>query len=911
MYNKKAIQEALAKLNSAKKPKQEPDIIVDPKGQWNHPGKPTRIPDNNITMEGVPYPVLGIDDLGNQQMMLPGAEYTFPGANYVDEFPMAKYGGLTTGLTNKKGNLLMNNKGKRIMAQSGSLSATNELFLGNPLVTKRRRAVYVPGKSFQEGGPVEAELDQTEIDNLVAQGYVVEDIDQFETTNQNEIMSTAEPEISQPEIISEYGWDYKKENDNFFTRRTGTENWISPKGKTLQAIQEKVYNIPSSNVQEPVSSENNFVSENENQTLQPQSFNESSTINKKEIESFNDGYLPVFKSSDRQEACRPGKGCAHNTSVQLLNLFGSLEKDLEDFKAESLWAQNAWFNRDFQERNGGKVLYNTDQRGGPDKMPKVPKELYSKLQVGDYVHLDRVGHTYDNKVDNESKLNLKNEKLEHIGFIIGKDEDGTPLVWHGSQAGNAYIQRLDENINLEPGGYNYQVASIVRSPGLTNVDSELFNKHLGNNPYYRNLDEEIDPDLKLELNPGLVQKLTSVEKNALDTVNNENVTKEFLKMGYNQEDYLKAAHILIGGNLDMESSRADWSSPGEQLNRKLKETGARVLKNTLGLEKQFDSDEASRGVFQIKPEMNFPEGSPALSKLKQLGIEKDNIFDNDENQIKAAMVLMLSNYEQLKRDPRYDSEKDGIVLDGQFYPSGYMLAKSWQSGIGNPSKEDAWYDRDKHKPYLKDYDTDYSVNALNRAAKLRLSKKSDKDLSRDIKFVGDIKFNQFINRPTQPMLDEELARREESAQANLDWFNNRDDESTSVNLPFDVGNFQLATPTESFQEISEPEIKTGQSKYTRSVTEDELFDDDFTSQDQIIHELPRFDNSPETLEKLKEYKEQGYKLIKKGNKIYVTVKMLPGVTVKTNKQQGGFIELDLTPDEIEQYRKGGFIIEEI
>jgi hypothetical protein len=153
MYNKKAIQDALAKLNSAKKPKQEPDIIVDPKGQWAHPGVPTRIPSNNITMQGVPYPVLGVDDLGNEQIMLPGADYTFPGANYVDEFPMAKYGGLTTGLTNTKGNLLMNKKGKRIMAQSGSLSATNELFLGSPLVTKRKRAVYVPGADFQKGGP--------------------------------------------------------------------------------------------------------------------------------------------------------------------------------------------------------------------------------------------------------------------------------------------------------------------------------------------------------------------------------------------------------------------------------------------------------------------------------------------------------------------------------------------------------------------------------------------------------------------------------------------------------------------------------------------------------------------------------------------------------------------------------------
>lgn len=151
-YNRKAIADALSKMNKAKKPKQPKDIIKDPEGQYKYPGVPTRIASDNITMQGVSYPVLGVDNLGNQQMMYPGAEYVFPGADYVDEFPIAKYGGLVTGLTNTPGNLLMNKKGKRMMAQSGSLSATNKMFLGNPMVTKRKKSVFVPGAPFQEGG---------------------------------------------------------------------------------------------------------------------------------------------------------------------------------------------------------------------------------------------------------------------------------------------------------------------------------------------------------------------------------------------------------------------------------------------------------------------------------------------------------------------------------------------------------------------------------------------------------------------------------------------------------------------------------------------------------------------------------------------------------------------------------------
>lgn len=69
-------------------------VVVDPMGQWNNPGDITIIPSNSITMQGVNYPVLGIDNLGNQQMMMPGGSYTFPG-DYVTEIPQMGKGGLT------------------------------------------------------------------------------------------------------------------------------------------------------------------------------------------------------------------------------------------------------------------------------------------------------------------------------------------------------------------------------------------------------------------------------------------------------------------------------------------------------------------------------------------------------------------------------------------------------------------------------------------------------------------------------------------------------------------------------------------------------------------------------------------------------------------------------------------------
>ncbi len=90
-YNKKEIKT----ISTAKTGKSNPfkeDVITDPMGQWKHPGEVTRIPSGNITMKGVPYPVLGVDDLGNKQMMYPGMDYTFPGKS-VTEYPQMQKGG--------------------------------------------------------------------------------------------------------------------------------------------------------------------------------------------------------------------------------------------------------------------------------------------------------------------------------------------------------------------------------------------------------------------------------------------------------------------------------------------------------------------------------------------------------------------------------------------------------------------------------------------------------------------------------------------------------------------------------------------------------------------------------------------------------------------------------------------------
>ena len=65
--------------------------LSTPYGQWQYPCDATAMPSNNITMQGVDYPVLVVSNTGDTQMMFPGMQYTYNG-DYVTEYPFNQYG---------------------------------------------------------------------------------------------------------------------------------------------------------------------------------------------------------------------------------------------------------------------------------------------------------------------------------------------------------------------------------------------------------------------------------------------------------------------------------------------------------------------------------------------------------------------------------------------------------------------------------------------------------------------------------------------------------------------------------------------------------------------------------------------------------------------------------------------------
>jgi hypothetical protein len=139
MNNKRVLQTAINELDKRKAPPAPKDIITDPAGQWKFPGQVTRIPSSTITMQGVPYPVLGVPNKGEPKMMQPGQYYDFSEADYVDEYPQMRKGG---GLNSKKYT--------RSLEGIGSLFRESALFKKSK--SKKKKFFHPNAKYFQDGG---------------------------------------------------------------------------------------------------------------------------------------------------------------------------------------------------------------------------------------------------------------------------------------------------------------------------------------------------------------------------------------------------------------------------------------------------------------------------------------------------------------------------------------------------------------------------------------------------------------------------------------------------------------------------------------------------------------------------------------------------------------------------------------
>lgn len=128
-----------------KLPNKQQGGIIDPRGQWAHPGEVTIIPGTDITMHGVNYPVLGISDAGHTQMMYPGGNYKFRGT-HVTEYPQQSIGKSQTA----SGGLALG--GKLTYAGSGDIQRSQ--FGGNVTTAIMKKNIRMAQTGTGLSGPV-------------------------------------------------------------------------------------------------------------------------------------------------------------------------------------------------------------------------------------------------------------------------------------------------------------------------------------------------------------------------------------------------------------------------------------------------------------------------------------------------------------------------------------------------------------------------------------------------------------------------------------------------------------------------------------------------------------------------------------------------------------------------------------
>ena len=155
------------------------------------------IPSNRITMKDVDFPVKGVDNLGNEQVMMPGGEYLF-GGDYVIETPMKASGGemmrRADGSYSKRG--LWDNI--RANAGSGKKPTKEMLEQEKKLNSKKMGGCMECGGQMQEGGEQPVEQAPNITDALGEISMMIEN-----GTDPNEIMTMlVEQGISEDEASS-------------------------------------------------------------------------------------------------------------------------------------------------------------------------------------------------------------------------------------------------------------------------------------------------------------------------------------------------------------------------------------------------------------------------------------------------------------------------------------------------------------------------------------------------------------------------------------------------------------------------------------------------------------------------------------------------------------------------------------
>jgi hypothetical protein len=397
--------------------------------------------------------------------------------------------------------------------------------------------------------------------------------------------------------------------------------------------------------------------------------------------------MPVYKGQREFKICE-GEGCSKIATKEAANLYGV------DYNQMS--PQDAWYKKAAVLKAGGSVVWN-----------KASKEMKG-LKVGDFVSLDRGISGKELYKSNAPGYSMKqNEGNEHLGVVVGKDENGRVLVKHGSESGKVYVQPIDE-LHLPEYGFNYTPTSIYRSKATEG-------KQIVNKKNYESQDKYQGVD-RTRFSPNYIP--TENESKFVNALNAHAQEQQNI-LGLTAKEGKLLRDISFGVFQNESRGGASNEVFPKMIASQLAHAFGRKASPSLG-DVQFKYDDLRQ---------NADKTLTAIGRrMDELNVQKTGMssFSHDKNyndETNAVMALLSSNYNKIKSNPKkyqYDPVNNTVYGD-------VPLDQALLSSYNKPGFIDS-----KKKLLSKEA---YGKNALSKMGKLdeEYAKKGTKKLIPTVK----------------------------------------------------------------------------------------------------------------------------------------------------------------------------------
>jgi hypothetical protein len=657
------------------------------------------IPSNRITMKDVKFPILGTDNLGNQQMMMPGGEYEFPG-EYVTEIPMGSYqngGGIYLGKYEfKDGGLVKAADGIETNFRRTSVDKNKVLSLQKEL----KNAGYDLGKSgkTKDGvdgvwGPktekayrdftskqarVKTSQDSTQTPIFSEEDSTVfnEQIADTSSTLHNKALDNSLPEQVQQKNIKVT--DIPQYTESGLAVDQGFQP-LEAEDKYAYEVKNIDYNIPADTldpsqfyygskrgiIELPDGTKQAFMETVPSQSIMGEISDVPYNPVEVETQALTEGTVekldyvlqknaPNLYRDDGTSCMINGKvedRCAAGYQLGLDINFG----DKLNRKDLGITGDSWEVGQNIIDKGGSRVYGLTndlditptdyDNKGVKNLLESEKKKrkvdtqkITNDAQVGDVVEM----WYKDSGSQDEALLNSKGNTLTtHSGVVTEKD--GVKYVTHNIH-GTWHTDKLQDVIN---GKRKYMASGIVR-PNYK-VDENALGVKVSDKPRYLKADDEerglIHEGEKWsskQTDNGAVIPAQSTESNNYVqglAYYAPQVQQDFKLSDNETSEIMKLAFGVYG--------KESGFSHGDKYTSKRKNRKLTKLYKDIAPDWMPEGDEMSSGPTQIKVDTNFnTDAEKAL--LAKYGIDDKNIWD-EKNAAAATLIETARNYERFKQ----------------------------------------------------------------------------------------------------------------------------------------------------------------------------------------------------------------------------------------------------------------------